>query len=250
MDIVNSSHSYATGGTSVGEFWYWLSFLVKFLISTKGAIFFSSACFYFNFDKLVAARVCTNNVAEKKKYKTWKKLTLVYTGCYFKHQAWPLQNNDMQTCSRQLKKMTAGVLWTELFEQEINYTKKNSHYYADVRIIHLNLVFRIFSFRESDIHRWQSNSIRTVELLKLLLTTAKQILNVDEILVIYLFGVAAELSWNKGLNLPPIFRGLWTRCSSEAPVQTKHLLLHSRESCSSSCWWSHWKYSMHFTDQV
>lgn len=22
MDIVNSSHSYATGGTSVGEFWY------------------------------------------------------------------------------------------------------------------------------------------------------------------------------------------------------------------------------------
>jgi len=22
MDIVNTSHSYATGGTSVGEFWY------------------------------------------------------------------------------------------------------------------------------------------------------------------------------------------------------------------------------------
>lgn len=45
MDIVNASHSYATGGTSVSEFWYYyhyLTFRVWFIFNMCSLVFNSN----------------------------------------------------------------------------------------------------------------------------------------------------------------------------------------------------------------
>ena len=61
--------------------------------------------------------------------------------------------------------------------------------------------------------------MRAVELLKLLLAAAEQILDVDEALPIH-GGVAAELSRDDGLYFASIFGRLGTSGSQESSVQS------------------------------
>ncbi|KAF9688698.1 hypothetical protein SADUNF_Sadunf01G0015200 [Salix dunnii] len=62
----------------------------------KGAKNFSSACFYFNFDKLVAARACTNNVAEKK-IQDMKEINIVSEKVTFIDDKPTLRRNSAET---------------------------------------------------------------------------------------------------------------------------------------------------------
>lgn len=93
-----------------------------------------------------------------------------------------------------------------------------------------SLLVRVYrSRRRNEIERRQPGGVGALELIELLPAAAEQVLDVKEVLAVYLAGVAAELGGDDRLDAAAIVGGLGPGRPEEPAVEGEHLLLHPGE---------------------